>query len=355
MKSISVYKIKRLLAHIWFRLVIILNFKNNKKCEELKGKFSGRRVFVIGNGPSLNITPLYLLKGEHVLCFNRFNLLLERLNFIPEMYMVVDDLLGSDIQEDIKQMIALTDYSFFPRVQFGTNITDFKKILGSNSKTNWLYIKSTQLSEKTFVETFEKGFPWTIIGRTVAVAGLQTMMHLGFSEIYILGIDMNYVIHNSSTPIGNGHAIRSEKDDDPNHFDPRYFGKGKKYHQPVDDTIKSIFKSFEVVSNYARGHGYKIYNATIGGKVECFDRVNIYEVLKNKNEKHLFTELVKQYTSLDLDEILLLPVISKEEFLNINKDIFVISVSDINEAIKYCVERYIPLGPYQNKYILIKR
>src|SRR5437868_3558591 len=58
--------------------------------EGLRGRFAGQRAFLIGNGPSLNRTPLHLLKGERTLCFNRFNLMFDRLGWRPTMYATVD-------------------------------------------------------------------------------------------------------------------------------------------------------------------------------------------------------------------------------------------------------------------------
>ncbi len=39
--------------------------KEEKTWGQLKDKYKGERVFVVGNGPSLNKTPLYLLKNEY--------------------------------------------------------------------------------------------------------------------------------------------------------------------------------------------------------------------------------------------------------------------------------------------------
>lgn len=102
----------------------------------------------------------------------------ERLNFDQNMYMVVDDLLGNDMRE----IIGLSDYSFSPRMQFGTNVTNFKKNLSHHRKQHWLYINSLELDEKTLQETIGMGFPHAINGGAVTSTGQQTLMHLGFSE-----------------------------------------------------------------------------------------------------------------------------------------------------------------------------
>ena len=65
---------------------------------------------------------------------------------------------------------------------------------------------------------------------------------------------MNYRIHKSAKLINSkGIDIQSQNNDDPNHFDPRYFGKGKKYHQPkkyvIENTIKDLSYIADKTSN----------------------------------------------------------------------------------------------------------
>ena len=54
-----------------------------KSWSHLKNKYKNKRVFLIGNGPSLKKTPLHFLKNEYTIVFNRFNLFFERINWIP--------------------------------------------------------------------------------------------------------------------------------------------------------------------------------------------------------------------------------------------------------------------------------
>src|SRR6478672_786737 len=78
------------------RLVRKKDKENFKKWQLLKNKYRGERIFIIGNGPSLNKTPLYLLQDEYTMCFNRINLMYERVNWKPDFYVVVDDLVIKD-------------------------------------------------------------------------------------------------------------------------------------------------------------------------------------------------------------------------------------------------------------------
>ena len=98
------------------RFLILKYFYYNKEDVEewkrLKGKYKGKRVFLIGNGPSLNKTPLYLLKDEYTMCFNRFEIMLERLNWTPNFFMSVDYLVLVDLIKDIDVVLNHCEYAF---------------------------------------------------------------------------------------------------------------------------------------------------------------------------------------------------------------------------------------------------
>ena len=91
-----------------FRYIIYISHRqfindsiNDKRWSFLKNKYDGKRAFLIGNGPSLNRTPLHLLKNEYTFCVNRFNLMFDRIGWLPEMYAISDDLLMLDMIEEI--------------------------------------------------------------------------------------------------------------------------------------------------------------------------------------------------------------------------------------------------------------
>jgi hypothetical protein len=350
--------IKRIALRIFLETIYFpFNFKNKARWKQLKDSFNGKRVFLIGNGPSLNHTPLYMLKDEYMMCFNRFPLILERLNFNPYFYMVVDDLLATDIKDDINFMIDKSTYSFFPNIQRGNNVVNFKKIYGPNEKILWLNVRENRLTWRGIREVFSNDLPNVNSGRTVAIAGLQILMHLGFSEIYIVGVDMNYVIHKTAKIIKENGVV-STKDDDPNHFDPRYFGNGRQYHQPVQETMDRMLSSLNKVSLFAKAHGYHIYNATRGGRVECFERVIFENLFPEKDKYALFKELLFDKCGLDLDEIdKIVPfdLEKEDEKLPTDRDYMIIKEYQVELAIKSLINQYIPLGPYDEKYFLINR
>ena len=73
-KTVSQYGIGvfclRVYNYIMFKMMRFFSShdtENDKKFLEIKGKYKGKRIFILGNGPSLNKMPLYLLKNEYTM------------------------------------------------------------------------------------------------------------------------------------------------------------------------------------------------------------------------------------------------------------------------------------------------
>ena len=111
-------------------------------------------------------------------------------------------------------------------------------------------------------------------GQSVTMINLQLAYHLGFHEVYLIGMDHKYTIPNSS--IIKGETIESTEDD-PNHFHPEYFGKGKKWHDPHLDRVEKTYSHFKKVYE---AEGRVLKNASIGGSLEIFERVDFYSLFK---------------------------------------------------------------------------
>lgn len=328
---------------------VFYSASDSKKWAELKGKYSGKRVFLIGNGPSLNKTPLYLLDGEYCLCFNRFSIMAERLQWKPEFYMCTDDLLLFDLAKEFDSILDGCNYCFIPKIH-NTGKLIFKKIK-DHSKIYWM--------KYGFGRNFSTELPTVYPGGSCIYEGMQVLNYLGFSEIYLLGVDMNYQIHTSTTRLNNHSSdIISNKDDDPNHFDPRYFGKGRSYHQPEKYIIDNILESLRFIGERQHSFGTNIINAGIDSKVESFPRTNLNVVLgydKNEIERR-FNDLMslkssyKTYKDFECNNQIL--VNAEEMDLFMDKDFY----TDLDTAltiIKKLVFTHLPIGPFEDKYYFI--
>ena len=93
---------------------------------------------------------------------------------------------------------------------------------------------------------------------------------MGFSEIYLIGFDHNYKIPDDAKKNNRSNEILSQSDDH-NHFHPDYFGKGYRWHDPQVDRME---KAYRKAKEAFEMDGRVIFNATIGGKLEVFKRVD---------------------------------------------------------------------------------
>jgi hypothetical protein len=107
------------------------------------------------------------------------------------------------------------------------------------------------------------------VGGTVTYLCIQLAYFLGAVEVVVVGLDHSYVVEDDEAP-ETGNTITSERDDQ-NHFHPDYFGKGKRWHTPrVDRMERAYIRAREVFE----ADGRRILNATKGGQLEVFPRVD---------------------------------------------------------------------------------
>jgi hypothetical protein len=230
----------------------------------------------MGNGPSLNQMDLNLFASEHVWISNRGYLLFDRVAWRPSFYVSVDRRVLPDIAGEVNQLVRANPRltCFFP-VQYGR-----QRLIEPCRNVYWY----NELRPRNWDDRRETVSCDASIGvsevRTVTVAALQLAVYLGFDPIYLIGCDTSYTV--PQTVVYDDTArqcITSTRDDDPNHFDARYFGVGRKWHEPHAD--KMIVHYRHVRETYDPD-GSRIFNATVGGRLEVFPRVEYTRVFANK-------------------------------------------------------------------------
>ena len=97
---------------------------------------------------------------------------------------------------------------------------------------------------------------------------------LGFTEVYLIGMDFSYNVPDSAKVDGN---VIESTEDDVNHFHPDYFGKGKKWHDPK---LHNVLKSYRLAKLMFELDDRKVINATVGGNLEVFERVDFNTLFK---------------------------------------------------------------------------
>jgi hypothetical protein len=225
----------------------------------LKGRYDGRRCFVMGNGPSLLACDLNRLESEVTIASNAHYLIWDQLTFRPTFLTVEDRLVAEDRGSELQALEGVT--RIFP--------FDLRDQLGPASDTT-LYLN--------FPRQY-RGFPRfshdiatrTYWGGTVSYLNLQLAAYLGCDPIVLIGFDHRYAVPTAAV---RDHVIHSTTAD-VNHIHPDYFGPGYRWHDP--DVARMEVGYLHAREELARA-GVRVLNATVGGHLEVFERASFDEL-----------------------------------------------------------------------------
>ena len=108
-------------------------------------------------------------------------------------------------------------------------------------------------------------------GSTVTYVALQLAYFMGFSTVFLIGVDHNFVAS------GEPHEKQLLEGSDKNHFHPDYFG-GQEWHLPDLETSETAYR---LARNYYEQNERQIVDATIGGKLNIFPKIEYQEAVKS--------------------------------------------------------------------------
>lgn len=234
--------------------------KNHQRLRQLRDTCQGRRCFVIGNGPSLSQTDLTRLAGEVTIGCNNLFLMFDRMGFLPTFYTVEDTLVAEDRGIEISRISGTT--KVFP--------LDLARWLKKDDNTVYVRFLRDYPGFPRFSDRLDMVAYW---GGTVTLFNLQLAYYVGCRQVYLVGIDHNYTLppavdrEKDSVIVSNGADV--------NHFDPSYFGQGYRYHNPK---VERMEMGYMAARDFAASHGMSIFNATIGGRLEVFPRVDYEKI-----------------------------------------------------------------------------
>jgi hypothetical protein len=274
----------------------------------------------------------------------------ERLNWIPDFFLTTDNLVLSDLIHELDEIVPLTTYSFFPGIHFRGH--NYMKHLTKYENVYW----TLQIVKIGFSEQLPKIYP----GGTVIYEGFQILKHLGFSEVCLVGVDMNYRIHDTAKKLEDkGIDIVSQNDDDPNHFDPRYFGKNRKYHQPEKYVIENTIKNLNYISRRVISDGFRIINVGFDSKLECFPKQDFNTLLgfSSNEKKKIFLDLLSKVADLKSVRDQALSQFAEFDCDNELEALgsFTCSLDTALSLINKAIFTHIPVGPFEDKYYFVKR
>lgn len=216
---------------------------HNKSLQKFKDCNKGKRCFIVATGPSLSKSDLDKLyeNKEITISMNFIHRMFDKTSWRPDYYIAADvrvhDGLDVDTLEVNNIIIGDTSEKFL------------KKKHKSNVYINHVVMDISEDIMPYFSEDFSR---CSYTGGTVTYLCMQFAVYMGIKEIYLLGVDFS-----------------------------GYGAQGSTYeHFYEEKKLKSIcfakqnLLAYQAAKKYADEHGIRIYNATRGGKLEVFERVN---------------------------------------------------------------------------------
>jgi hypothetical protein len=107
-----------------------------------------------------------------------------------------------------------------------------------------------------------------MFGGTVTYLNLQLAYYIGCREVYMVGVDHSYTSHTDRDELEK--CTITSRSTDRSHFHPDYFGPGYRYHVP---NVERMEASYRKAKEFFEANGGVVCNATVGGKLEVFPRV----------------------------------------------------------------------------------
>ena len=204
----------------------------------------------VASGPSLRVQDLDKLheNGEICISMNRIFNIFDKTQWRPDYYMIGDMEMIEDLSEQIADLklpykfVATEPKSYWENPKSKGSIS-YKLLLRG-------YIHNTP----QFSANVEKG---VCHGTNITYLCIQLAAYMGFSEIYLLGVDFNY------TP---------NVYDAANHFEGCDTPQNRIRLNPIYP--EKVQLSYEVAKQYCDREQIHVYNATRGGKLEVYDRVD---------------------------------------------------------------------------------
>lgn len=227
---------------------------NAHRLKALRARYTGRRCFVMGNGPSLLKCDMNRLADEVTIVSNAHYLVWDKLSYKPTFLTVEDRLVAEDRVEELARLRDVT--RIFP--------FDLRTVLGKADETKlYLNFHRAHRPFPKFSHNLARRAYW---GGTVSFLNLQLASYLGCNPIILIGFDHSYVVPTSDI---RDNVIHSQ-DADVNHIHPNYFGPGFRWHDPH---VPRMELAYVCARQELEQVGVRVINATVEGHLEVFDRV----------------------------------------------------------------------------------
>lgn len=233
--------------------------KYAKKLRQFKNLHRGQDCFIIGNGPSLNKMNLAPLADYHTFGLNKIYLMRDKGVDLNLSYLVsVNQLVIEQAAAEFVKMSCPVFLSY----------TAAQGVVPSEPHIHRLHTLNTWSFYEDITQPICEGF-------TVTYVAMQIAYFMGFERVFLIGVDHSF------KQSGSSNETQVYEGDDQNHFHPDYF-KGQKWQ--LADVYGSEC-SYHLANYHYKKAGRLIADATVGGELEVFPKIDFAEALRIAKKK----------------------------------------------------------------------
>lgn len=222
--------------------------RSDRLIEKHRAERESEVCVIIGNGPSLNAADLNSLSGTDIFVTN-YAIFNKTLSAIAKFVCVTNYLVA---EQECEQFNLLEHQTLFAPFWLSYCLLP---------TPTTCYLRS--IGRPEFSRNYKENISWR---STVSFFAMQLAYALGYRKVILIGFDHFYVQPESV----EGDLI-SQQEDDPNHFDPKYF-KDKVWQ--AADTLK-MEEMYKLAKAAFEADGREIINCTVGGHLETFRRSDL--------------------------------------------------------------------------------
>lgn len=249
------------LKHTLKKIISLLLFricgnpqKNLERINSIKNLYKGKRAFIVCNGPSLRSGDLdkIALNGDIAIASNKIDKIFNQTLWRPTLYTITDESYQFSLLSTINRIPA--EYKFLRKTSYLKTIKARGNCIFLDTDGDVKYLDSPRL-----VNDISGKVPSIA---TVTYVMFEILLHLGISEIYIIGCDNSYAMEITK----DGKKIS-------NNSQSYFTGSDTKDMQIAAQTWQMNI-AYDYMRKYADQNGIKIVNATRGGHLEAFERID---------------------------------------------------------------------------------
>lgn len=237
-------------ARYWLDEVTFKRWRGREHLQELSGMCAGKPMLIVGNGPSLNNSPLDDFAGIPAIGMNKIDLIFSRVEWRPSMILCINNLVIRQHWKEFVQseipIYASWKGRWFVRRKFRDQINYFLTLQGPEFSTDLQHGAGT--------------------AATVTYAALQFAYYMGANPVILFGVDHNFAFD------GKPEEYAKRKGADINHFDPNYFREGQWWGLPNLEMSELGYSNAKAMFEQ---DGRKVFDATVGGNLEVFEKVSV--------------------------------------------------------------------------------